>query len=148
MFSLVLVCVFFFFKQKTAYEMRISDWSSDVCSSDLTLVAGHLDRIAELAAAARACAESQPAALQRRLREQVTALVESEPRLSDERLAQEVALLVAKADSREEIERLDAHVEAARTLLSSARPVGRGPYFLVPAVTRGPIIPCPKARAL
>src|SRR3546814_2093544 len=31
----VVVCVFFFFKQKTAYEMRISDWSSDVCSSDL-----------------------------------------------------------------------------------------------------------------
>src|SRR3546814_5810774 len=31
---------FFFFKQKTAYEMRISDWSSDVCSSDLDLVAG------------------------------------------------------------------------------------------------------------
>src|SRR3546814_2935601 len=30
-----LDCVFFFFKQKTAYEMRISDWSSDVCSSDL-----------------------------------------------------------------------------------------------------------------
>src|SRR3546814_5582383 len=30
-----VVCVFFFFKQKTAYEMRISDWSSDVCSSDL-----------------------------------------------------------------------------------------------------------------
>src|SRR3546814_3451522 len=30
-----LFCVFFFFKQKTAYEMRISDWSSDVCSSDL-----------------------------------------------------------------------------------------------------------------
>src|SRR3546814_5939105 len=32
---LCCVCVFFFFKQKTAYEMRISDWSSDVCSSDL-----------------------------------------------------------------------------------------------------------------
>src|SRR3546814_11198972 len=31
----VVLCVFFFFKQKTAYEMRISDWSSDVCSSDL-----------------------------------------------------------------------------------------------------------------
>src|SRR3546814_18230400 len=29
------VCLFFFFKQKTAYELRISDWSSDVCSSDL-----------------------------------------------------------------------------------------------------------------
>src|SRR3546814_12495078 len=40
---------FFFFKQKTAYEMRISDWSSDVCSSDLSspavsdLVAGRVD---------------------------------------------------------------------------------------------------------
>src|SRR3546814_7335491 len=32
---LYVVYVFFFFKQKTAYEMRISDWSSDVCSSDL-----------------------------------------------------------------------------------------------------------------
>src|SRR3546814_4168386 len=31
----LLVCLFFVFKQKTAYEMRISDWSSDVCSSDL-----------------------------------------------------------------------------------------------------------------
>src|SRR3546814_3268636 len=32
---MVFRCVVFFFKQKTAYEMRISDWSSDVCSSDL-----------------------------------------------------------------------------------------------------------------
>src|SRR3546814_7244249 len=33
----LLVSIIFFFKQKTAYEMRISDWSSDVCSSDLPL---------------------------------------------------------------------------------------------------------------
>src|SRR3546814_8802185 len=33
----VTICVIFFFKQKTAYEMRISDWSSDVCSSDLAM---------------------------------------------------------------------------------------------------------------
>src|SRR3546814_9000456 len=41
----LLLCIFFFFKQKTAYEMRISDWSSDVCSSDLSeaaSLAGHL----------------------------------------------------------------------------------------------------------
>src|SRR3546814_17895505 len=31
-----MICTIFFFKQKTAYEMRISDWSSDVCSSDLS----------------------------------------------------------------------------------------------------------------
>src|SRR3546814_3797300 len=33
----MFVILFFFFKQKTAYEMRISDWSSDVCSSDLRI---------------------------------------------------------------------------------------------------------------
>src|SRR3546814_14979614 len=33
---MLFVCLFLFFKQKTAYEMRISDWSSDVCSSDLS----------------------------------------------------------------------------------------------------------------
>src|SRR3546814_1705312 len=33
----ILFVLFFFFKQKTAYEMRISDWSSDVCSSDLVV---------------------------------------------------------------------------------------------------------------
>src|SRR3546814_9859154 len=45
----IFIGIFFFFKQKTAYEMRISDWSSDVCSSDLTdrLGAGptHLDAV-------------------------------------------------------------------------------------------------------
>src|SRR3546814_4209071 len=46
MFIYVVLCVFalyvFFFKQKTAYEMRISDWSSDVCSSDLLQLLDHL----------------------------------------------------------------------------------------------------------
>src|SRR3546814_5559244 len=37
-YSLVVVIVVIFFKQKTAYEMLISDWSSDVCSSDLRVV--------------------------------------------------------------------------------------------------------------
>src|SRR3546814_10915569 len=36
-YNFCLVFVFFLFKQKTAYDMRISDWSSDVCSSDLVL---------------------------------------------------------------------------------------------------------------
>src|SRR3546814_1981354 len=38
MIVLCVLCGFFFFKQKTAYEMRISDWSSDVCSSDLAML--------------------------------------------------------------------------------------------------------------
>src|SRR3546814_2197193 len=40
MWSYEMFCFVFFFKQKTAYEMRISDWSSDVCSSDLIDKAG------------------------------------------------------------------------------------------------------------
>src|SRR3546814_8771066 len=44
-FCLLSFMFFFFFKQKTAYEMRISDWSSDVCSSDLR--AGRRHRAAE-----------------------------------------------------------------------------------------------------
>src|SRR3546814_19671913 len=40
---LCLTFFFFFFKQKTAYEMRISDWSSDVCSSDLPMVQSQLN---------------------------------------------------------------------------------------------------------
>src|SRR3546814_9055228 len=42
----ILFLVFFFFKQKTAYEMRISDWSSDVCSSDLNEVLCRLESAA------------------------------------------------------------------------------------------------------
>src|SRR3546814_4398039 len=38
-----VILVFFFFKQKTAYEVRISDWSSDVCSSDLKRTMNMLD---------------------------------------------------------------------------------------------------------
>src|SRR3546814_7895788 len=45
LFCILCVCYFcFFFKQKTAYEMRISDWSSDVCSSDLRLRHVHVAR--------------------------------------------------------------------------------------------------------
>src|SRR3546814_7975738 len=45
----ILVVLFCFFKQKTAYEMRISDWSSDVCSSDLEAVtAAFLEKLFEL----------------------------------------------------------------------------------------------------
>src|SRR3546814_12671278 len=59
----VFMCLFiyfFFFKQKTAYEMRIIDWSSDVCSSDLlTAFCGFRPQIARLLALARKSAISR-----------------------------------------------------------------------------------------
>src|SRR3546814_12185595 len=51
-----VACLFFFFKQKTAYEMRISDWSSDVCSSDLGDVGWYVSRIADVNQADRVAA--------------------------------------------------------------------------------------------
>src|SRR3546814_2589747 len=52
-YSCSVLC-FFFFKQKTAYEMRISDWSSDVCSSDLLMTKVRLSRPSRLASASAA----------------------------------------------------------------------------------------------
>src|SRR3546814_1713375 len=62
-----MIVVIFFFKQKTAYEMRISDWSSDVCSSDLG-ASRHSHRRARAARAAR-CGPvlSPPGGLKHRL---------------------------------------------------------------------------------
>src|SRR3546814_5152163 len=66
------ICIFFFFKQKTAYEMRISDWSSDVCSSDLArpphrrpqrhgeILGGFVDRIQPVATSGRRGAAKGP----------------------------------------------------------------------------------------
>src|SRR3546814_2711968 len=46
--DIIYIFLFFFFKQKTAYEMRISDWSSDVCSSDLETLAAQAKEVAEV----------------------------------------------------------------------------------------------------
>src|SRR3546814_5877968 len=58
--SLEILCrhafVIFFFKQKTAYEMRISDWSSDVCSSDLRSTSGASPRRPPSRSSSRRCA--------------------------------------------------------------------------------------------
>jgi uncharacterized protein (TIGR00255 family) len=112
------------------------------------MVSGHLDRIAELADAAAVCAETQPKAVEARLRETVAALLDDEKRLSEERLAQEVALLVAKSDVREEIDRLVAHIASAREMLASDDAVGRRLDFLCQEFNRESNTLCSKAQSL
>src|SRR3546814_14555037 len=76
----MFVIIVFFFKQKTAYEMRISDWSSDVCSSDLAGVVGvvvAVDR-AELAVVGQAGQGAADAALAAAQQGQRVARVEAE----------------------------------------------------------------------
>ena len=112
------------------------------------ILAGHLDEIAGLAARASAAAAASPRAIETRLREQVRALLKDDPVLSEERLAQEVALLVVKGDLREEIDRLQAHVEAAREMLGDADPVGRRFDFLCQEINREANTLCSKASDL
>src|SRR3546814_2410573 len=73
------LCFFFFFKQKTAYEMRISDWSSDVCSSDLALLLPAADRHAHLDALPQPQAAPRHAADDRQQDQQPQDIVEHQP---------------------------------------------------------------------
>jgi len=96
---------------------------------EATLLA-HLDEIEGLTVQASACAGAQPAAIKARFEAQIAELLGSSPALSPERLAQEVALLAVRADIREEIDRLKAHSQAARTLLREGGAIGRKLDFL------------------
>jgi uncharacterized protein (TIGR00255 family) len=109
------------------------------------LVGGHLDEIERLRGAAAATAAAQPAALRERLRTQVAALLDASPALPEDRLAQEAALLVAKSDVREELDRLAAHVAAARDLLGEPGAVGRKLDFLCQEFNREANTLCSKS---
>ena len=89
-----------------------------------------LDEIAILADRAGATASLRPEAVRERLRHQVAAVLDSVPGLPEERIAQEVALIAVKADVREELDRLRAHVAAARDLIAEGGAVGRKLDFL------------------
>ncbi len=110
-----------------------------------TVIEGHVGEITRLVAAAGKLAETQPETLNRRLREQLAELVANEAGLTEERIAQEVALLVAKADVREELDRLSAHLESARDLVGSDDAVGRRLDFLCQEFNREANTLCSKA---
>lgn len=94
------------------------------------ILTGHIDMVDSLAAAARATASTQPATLQARMLKAVSDLTSQSPALPEERIAQEVALLAAKADVREELDRLQAHIASGRELLADGKPCGRKLEFL------------------
>ncbi|MDP6953999.1 MAG: YicC/YloC family endoribonuclease [Alphaproteobacteria bacterium] len=104
-----------------------------------------LAEIADGTEQAAASAEAQPAALRARLEAQLGELSEAVPALPEERLAQEVALLAAKADIREEIDRLHAHVAAARDLLAEGGAIGRRLDFLCQEFNREANTLCSKS---
>lgn len=94
------------------------------------ILAERLSTISELTAAADACPARSPEAVRARLAEQVATLLGTNAGLDPDRLHQEAALLATRADVREEIDRLNAHVDAARGLIAEGGAVGRRLDFL------------------
>ncbi|HEY7231715.1 MAG TPA: YicC/YloC family endoribonuclease [Pseudolabrys sp.] len=95
-----------------------------------------LDEIASLAARAENAPGRKPEAIKARLAEQVAALLAATERFDSDRLYQEAVLLAAKADIREELDRLASHVSQAKKLLSDGGPIGRKLDFLAQELHR------------
>ena len=107
------------------------------------------DRVAAIATLVHQAESSpgrKPEAIRARLAEQVKALLETDVKFDADRLHQEAALLAAKADAREEIDRLKTHVTAARGLLKNGGAVGRRLDFLAQEFNREANTLCAKAN--
>ena len=112
------------------------------------VIDGHVGEIEGLCRRATERAPAQIGTVRSRFESQLAELLERAPPLSEERFAQEVALLVGKADVREELDRLTAHIAQARSLLKDARadnPVGRKFDFLCQEFNREANTLCSKS---
>jgi uncharacterized protein (TIGR00255 family) len=108
------------------------------------LLGAQIGEVEKLVAVAAGLAAAQPEALRARLSAQVKELLGEAP-ISEERLAQEVALLAVKADVREELDRLTAHVQDARALIALGKGAGRKLDFLAQEFNREANTLCSKS---
>jgi len=104
-----------------------------------------LAEIAALVDAATGCAAIQPAAIRERLRTMLVSVADLVPSMLEDRVAQEMALLIARADVREELERLRAHIDQAADLLLQEAAVGRRLDFLCQELNREANTLCSKS---
>lgn len=116
-------------------------------ASNATALYDILDRIGSLTTAAGEIAGAQPQAIKARLEETLKELL-GDQRIDEARFAQEAALLAGKADVREELDRLAAHVDAARGLLAEGSPAGRKLDFLAQEFNREANTLCSKSAEL
>jgi uncharacterized protein (TIGR00255 family) len=110
------------------------------------ILAQRLDEIDTLGKRADATPGRQVEAVKARIVQQIEALLESSSRFDADRLHQEALLIAAKADVREELDRLGAHVEQARRLLIDGGPVGRKLDFLSQELNREVNTLCSKSN--
>ena len=110
------------------------------------VLSARLDEMERLMRAAEASPARTPEAIRSRLAEQVAALIDAAPKLDPDRLHQEAVLLATRADIREEIDRLYAHIAAARDLIASDAAVGRRLDFLAQEFNREVNTLCSKSN--
>ena len=113
-----------------------------------TILAGQLKEITSLTEKVEVDPAHSVDAVRERLASQVSALMDSNVELNQDRLHQEAAILATKADIREEIDRLKAHVDAAQDLLEAGSPVGRKLEFLAQEFNREANTLCSKSNAV
>ncbi len=109
---------------------------------------GHLTTVEKLTALAEADPARSSEAIAEKLQAQLTQLGELAAGIDRDRLYQEVALMVTKADIREELDRLAAHTIAARELISMGSPIGRKLEFLAQEFNRESNTLCSKSNSV
>lgn len=110
------------------------------------IIGAQIDRIDSLTTQARRAAETRRSDQIAGLRAALTRLAEAAPQVDPGRLEQELALIAVKTDVTEELDRLEAHVGAARALLALDEPTGRKLDFLMQEFNREANTLCAKAQ--
>jgi uncharacterized protein (TIGR00255 family) len=112
------------------------------------ILSQRMDEIEVLANKAEAAPGRKPEAVRARLAEQIAALLETSDRFDADRLSQEALLIAAKADIREELDRIASHISQAREMLGKGGAVGRRLDFLAQEFNREVNTCCSKSNDL
>src|SRR6202051_3765956 len=135
----------------TAFEQALSELVAMRRREGVTLgqiLAQRMDEIEQLAKKAEAAPGRKPEAIKARLAEQIAALLETSDRFDPDRLNQEAPLIAAKADIREERDRIASHVSQTREMIGKGGPIGRRLDFLAQEFNREVNTCCSKSNDL
>ena len=110
------------------------------------VLSARLDEMAALSARAEAAPGRQPEAVKKKLADQIAVLLDASSRFDPDRLHQEAVLLAGKADIREELDRLAAHIAQARKLMAGGGAIGRRLDFLSQELNRETNTLCAKSN--
>jgi uncharacterized protein (TIGR00255 family) len=112
------------------------------------ILSQRMDEIESLAKKAEAAPGRKPEAIKARLAEQIAALLESSDRFDSDRLNQEALMMAAKADIREELDRIASHISQAREMIGNGGAIGRRLDFLAQEFNREVNTCCSKSNDL